>query len=166
MDTSFETSKINYSNEWYTPKYFFDAFPEFDLDPCAPLKPLWKTAKHTFNIHDDGLKQDWSSYGSVWLNPPYERPLINRFLEKMVEHNNGIALVYTRMDTVMTQDLILKPASSILFIKGRVKFYKMNGEEGLSAGCGSMLVSYGDECKELLLNCGIEGVVYDFKKLI
>lgn len=158
MNTSHETS-INYSNEWYTPKYFFDAFPEFDLDPCSPLNPLWKTAKHSFNIYDDGLAQDWSSYGRVWLNPPYERPLINMFLEKMAEHNNGIALLYTRMDTEMTQNLVLSKSSSILFIKGRVRFYKMDGSRGSSAGCGSMLVSYGDECKHLLKQCSIDGVI-------
>ena len=165
MNTSHERlDNIDYSNEWYTPKYFFDAFPEFDLDPCAPIKPLWKTAKNMYNIHDDGLALDWSTFGSVWLNPPYERPIINQFLEKMAEHNNGIALIYTRMDTQMTQELVLQKASAILFIKGRVAFYKPDGTKGKSAGCGSMLVSYGNECKYLLKECGIEGVMYEFVK--
>ena len=58
----------------------------------------------------------------------------------------------------MTQEFVLKKASAILFIKGRVAFYKLDGTKGKPAGCGSMLVSYGEECKELLKNCGIEGV--------
>lgn len=166
MNTSHERLTEEYTNEWYTPKYFFDAFPEFDLDPCAPVKPLWKTAKNMFNIKDNGLELDWSKYGKVWLNPPYERPLINNFLEKLSIHNNGIALIYTRMDTIMTQEFVLKKASAILFIKGRIAFYKPDGTKGKPAGCGSMLVSYGEECKELLKNCGIEGVIYEFSKTI
>lgn len=43
MNTSFEKSK-NSTDEWYTPKEIIDALGEFDLDPCAPMRPLWRTA--------------------------------------------------------------------------------------------------------------------------
>lgn len=38
MNTSFEKSK-NSTDEWYTPKEIIDALGEFDLDPCAPMRP-------------------------------------------------------------------------------------------------------------------------------
>lgn len=39
MNTSFEKSK-NSTDEWHTPKEIIDALGEFDLDPCAPMRPL------------------------------------------------------------------------------------------------------------------------------
>lgn len=44
MNTSFEKSK-NSTDEWYTPKEIIDALGKFDLDPCAPMRPLWRTAR-------------------------------------------------------------------------------------------------------------------------
>ena len=58
----------------------------------------------------------------VWLNPPYSRPLIERFVEKMVRNNNGIALLFNRCDSKMFQDLIFpKMQVQIMFVKGRIK---------------------------------------------
>lgn len=44
MNTNFEKS-ANTTDEWYTPKEIIDALGKFDLDPCAPVKPLWKRQK-------------------------------------------------------------------------------------------------------------------------
>lgn len=41
MNTTFEKS-ANTTDEWYTPKEIIDALGKFDLDPCAPVKPLWQ----------------------------------------------------------------------------------------------------------------------------
>ena len=48
MNTSFERS-ANASDEWYTPREIIEALGEFDLDPCAPMHPLWPTAKIMYN---------------------------------------------------------------------------------------------------------------------
>mgnify|MGYP001165970035 FL=1 len=153
-----------YSNEWYTPKYFFDAFPEFDLDPCAPITPLWNTAKKMYNINDNGLTKEWR--GTVWLNPPYERKTMKLFMDKMIEHNDGIALLFNRLDSRLFQSHVLGKASSILFIKGRIKFYKPDGTQGDSSNVGSILVSYGDKCKDWLEKCNISGVIVEPKKVL
>lgn len=58
MNTSFEKSK-NSTDEWYTPKEIIDALGKFDLDPCAPMRPLWRTARVMYNKEQDGLKQKW-----------------------------------------------------------------------------------------------------------
>lgn len=86
MNTSFEKS-ANTTDEWYTPKEIIDALGKFDLDPCAPVKPLWQTATQMYNKNHDGLTKDW--IGRVWLNPPYSRPLIERFVKRLAEHGNG-----------------------------------------------------------------------------
>ena len=58
MNTSFERS-TNPTDEWYTPKWIIESLGEFDLDPCAPEKPLWATAKRHFTASDNGLAQNW-----------------------------------------------------------------------------------------------------------
>lgn len=56
MNTSFEKSK-NSTDEWYTPKEIIGALGKFDLDSCAPMRPLWRTARVMYNKEQDGLKQ-------------------------------------------------------------------------------------------------------------
>jgi hypothetical protein len=48
-------------------------------------------------------------------------------------------------------------ADALLFIKGRLKFYHVDGTQGGSAGAPSVLVAYGQENAEILENCCIEG---------
>lgn len=82
MNTTFEKS-ANTTDEWYTPKEIIDALGKFDLDPCAPVNPLWQTAEIMYNKNQDGLTKKW--IGRVWLNPPYSRPLIEQFVKRLAE---------------------------------------------------------------------------------
>lgn len=154
MNTTFEKTKDS-TDEWYTPKELIDSLGEFELDPCAPVNPLWKTASIMYNKNDDGLSKEWK--GRVWLNPPYSRPLIEKFIKKMAEHNNGIALLYNRCDSNMFQDIIFAKAKAMLFMRHRIKFYKQDGTLGGSPGCGSILIAFGDNNADILKNCGIDG---------
>ena len=154
MNTLFEKSTIS-SDEWYTPKSIIDSLGKFDLDPCAPVNPLWETASVMFNKNDDGLSKEWC--GRVWLNPPYSRPLIEQFVKKMSDHGNGIALLYNRCDSRMFQDVIFKKATAILFMRHRIRFYKPDGTIGGSPGCGSLLIAFGENNADILKNCDIEG---------
>lgn len=96
MNTRFEKS-VRSSDEWYTPKEVLKALGRFDLDPCAPVHPLWPTAEVMYDRDMDGLSLKWE--GRVWLNPPYSRPLIEQFVRKLAEHGNGIALLFNRCDS-------------------------------------------------------------------
>lgn len=154
MNTTFEKTTAS-SDEWYTPKEVIDALGKFDLDPCASVVPLWKTADVQFDKFDDGLSKEWK--GRVWLNPPYSRPLIEKFVKRMVKHNNGIMLTFNRCDTKLFQDIIFPKATGIMFVKGRIKFYTPNGTQTGTPGCGSVLVAFGEENAEILRNCSIEG---------
>ena len=161
MNTSFErTSKA--TDEWYTPKELITSLGEFDLDPCAPVEPLWPTAKVMFNKNDDGLKQQWN--GRVWLNPPYSRPLIENFLRRMAEHNNGMVLLFNRLDSAMMQDVVLKKASAMKFLRKRVRFYRPDGTQGDSPGCGSVLFAFGEENAKVLKENSLEGIYIDLMK--
>ena len=50
MNTRFEKS-VRSSDEWYTPKEVLKALGRFDLDPCAPVRPLWPTAEGEVFLH-------------------------------------------------------------------------------------------------------------------
>lgn len=160
MNTSFERAKQT-TDEWYTPQYIIQSLGDFDTDPCAPLQPLYKTAKVMYNKEDDGLSRKWE--GRVWLNPPYSRPLIEHFVKRMSDHGNGIALLFNRCDSKMFQDVIFKTATAILFLKGCIKFLKQDGSTAGSPGCGSVLIAFGDDNAEILRTCGIEGKFFRIK---
>lgn len=154
MNTSFERS-AKATDEWYTPKYVIDALGEFDLDPCAAVNPLFQTAKVTYNINDDGLSKDWK--GRVFLNPPYSRPLIEKFVKKMAEHNNGIALLFNRCDNKMFHEIIFKTAAGMKFLRKRIRFLRPDGTPGDSPGRGSVLIAWGVENAKILRGCELEG---------
>lgn len=154
MNTTFEKS-LNSTDEWYTPKEIIYALGEFDIDPCAPINPLWRTAKIMYNKEDDGLSKEW--IGRVWLNPPYSRPLIEHFIKRMSDHNDGIALLFNRCDSKMFQDVIFPSAKGMLFMRHRIKFYRSDGTIGGSPGCGSILIAWGEENAQILKNCAIKG---------
>lgn len=154
MNTRFEkTDKA--SDEWYTPKELLDALGKFDLDPCAPVNPLWPTATVMYDKRIDGLSQKWE--GRVWLNPPYSRPLIEQFVRRLAEHGNGMALLYNRCDSKMFQDIIFKKATAMKFLRYRIRFYRPDGTRGDSPGRGSILIAFGKENAEILKTCTIEG---------
>lgn len=154
MNTTFEKT-INTTDEWYTPKEIIDSLGKFDLDPCAPVCPLWNTAEVMYNKYDDGLSKEWK--GRVWLNPPYSRPLIEKFIMRMAEHGNGIALLFNRCDSKMFQNIIFKKATAMKFLRNRIRFFRPDGTCGNHPGCGSILIAFGEDNAEILKTCDIEG---------
>jgi hypothetical protein len=94
MNTSHERN-MQYE-EWLTPKWIVDALGPFDLDPCAPTVRPWPTAEKHYTVLDDGLSLAWS--GRVWLNPPYGKRT-SRWLWRLTQHGDGIALVFARSGT-------------------------------------------------------------------
>lgn len=140
---------------WLTPPYILEALGVFDLDPCASVDRPWNTARNHLTELDDGLNQEW--FGRVWLNPPYG-PKLAPFLEKLSNHSGGgVALVFARTETKAFFDHVWGKANGILFIKGRIKFHKPNGELAGSSGSPSVLIAYGKEESELLENCKLTG---------
>lgn len=128
--------------EWLSPPGIIRALGEFDLDPCAPAVRPWPTARQHFTIDDDGLSQKW--HGRVWLNPPYDNHA-ERWLAKLAEHGNGIALIFARTETRSFFANVWQRASALLFIRGRLQFHMPDGSLPTHTNCGapSVLVAYG-----------------------
>jgi hypothetical protein len=142
-------------DEWLTPPEVIQACGRFDLDPCAPVaRPLEMADKH-LTMHDDGLNQPWA--GRVWCNPPYGRDT-QRWLARLADHGNGIALIFARTETDMFFSQVWQKATAVLFIKGRLHFHHVDGRRAAAnAGAPSCLVAYGAFNTMALRNSGIAG---------
>lgn len=142
---------IGKSDEWYTPKYIFDAFGcEFDLDVAAPkdISKLHVPAK--LFIHANALNKAW--YGFVWMNPPFGgRNAIGPWLDRIHKHGNGIALAPDRTSADWWQ----KAASEcdcLMFVSKKIKFIKPDGTSAGSPSSGTTFFAYGEQAKQVLLN--------------
>jgi len=133
-------SQVGGKDEWLTPPELIRELGPFDLDPCAPIRRPWDTATEHYTIQDDGLNQRW--HGFVWCNPPYAH--VGKWMARMAEHGNGIALLFARTETKAWHEHIWPKASSVLFLKGRLTFYHVDGTPGASnSGAPSALIGYG-----------------------
>ncbi len=140
--------------EWLTPPEIIQSLGKFDLDPCSPINRPWDTAKKHYTILDDGLNKFW--HGRVWCNPPYGNQTA-LWLNKCAEHNNAVALIFARTETKMFFQSVWSKATALLFIKGRLRFYHLSGEQASTAGSPSVLVAYGQNNAEALKACSIQG---------
>jgi len=154
MDTQFENSKLTYKDEWLTPPELVRSLGPFDLDPCSPVNRPWDTAAQHYTKDDDGLMLPWS--GRVWCNPPYGNELAN-WLNKCALHKNCIALVFARVETNAFFNYVWPHACGVLFIKGRVRFYDIDGNKGGTPGAPSMLIAFDQQNARCLKDCGIAG---------
>lgn len=143
------------TDEWLTPPELIPALGIFDLDPCSPINRPWSTANKHYTIEDNGLIQPWD--GRVFLNPPYG-PETGKWLKKLSEHGNGIALIFARTETEMFHEWAWKKASSMLFLRGRLYFHYVDGTRAAhNSGEPSVLIAYGDNNTESLRVSGLNG---------
>lgn len=153
MDVSFEKAKIT-TVEWLTPPELVIKLGVFDLDPCTPVAPPFVHAKHNYNINDNGLSMPW--FGRVYMNPPYGVGM-EKWLEKLKQHGNGIALIFARTETKLFFNHIWEDADAVLFVKGRIKFFNLEGKQGGTPGSPSIFIAYGIDNAIALEKSDIDG---------
>ena len=151
------------NDRWLTPLEVVKALGQFDLDPCGA--PNHKLAKHTYLLEnqDDGLTNEW--FGRVWLNPPYGRAM-RQWVEKLVEHGTGTALIPVATGTKLWQEVVFKEASAIHFYRHRIKFLRRDGkEDDMVSPQASALVAIGTLDANNLAASGLPGILLDFRAL-
>ena len=122
-------------NEWYTPREYISlaraVLGDIDTDPASSERAQQVVkARQFFDQKQNGLHQAW--HGRVWLNPPYSRSLIGKFVAKLLmEWDAGrisacIALTHNYTDTAWFQDAA-SAANVVCFTQGRVRFYEPDG---------------------------------------
>lgn len=143
------------TDSWITPREIIDKIGPFDLDPCVSTPQPWSCAAMGFDKTLDGLKQKW--HGRVFLNSPYG-PETVKWLEKLSDHGNGIALTFARTDTTWFHSQIFSRADGILFLAGRLTFCTPEGKKAPhNSGGPSVLVAYGSNNSEVLRTCDLAG---------
>ena len=147
------------SNEWYTPKYIFEALDvKFNLDVASPKDRTYchVPATRFFDSDQDGLNTAW--LGFVWMNPPFGYQKIKyQWIHKFLSHGNGVALMPDRTSAPWWQ-YFAKSCDAILFVDGKIKFIKPDGTLGESPGNGTTLFAVGSKAIEALENAEKNGL--------
>lgn len=131
--------KVQYTgeNEWFTPESWLGlarkTLGAIDLDPASHAIAQERVqAKAFFTAADDGLEQPW--FGRVWLNPPYHRAMLSRFVDKLVEEwasrrvEQAILLTHNYTDTEWFHTAA-RAATAICFPRGRIHFVSPAGDQ-------------------------------------
>lgn len=142
--------------EWHTPPELVDkirfVLGEIDLDPASSVEANKRIRATTYYTREmDGLLYRW--VGGVFLNPPYARGIIDKFIAKLIAEEGHIGawvtLTNNSTDTRWGQQLLLH-ADWVCFLRGRVRFLRRNGERLRHGLQGQMVAlgSGGDACME------------------
>jgi len=123
------------SYEWFTPQKYIDAarmvMGTIDLDPASTeYANKVVMASVFYNKSMNGLALPW--FGNVWLNPPYNMPLIKQFIDRAInchknkDIENCIILTNNSTDTKWFHSLLYYP---VCFTLGRIRFYSEDGKK-------------------------------------
>lgn len=137
------------NNEWYTPPHIIEAARKvmggiISLDPASSDKANETVGAPThYTVEDDGLSREWR--GRVWLNPPYQRGLVDKFVTHLMSSphvTQAVVLVNNGTETDWAQRL-LAAATAVCFPKGRIRYVAEDGETKMTPLQGQMIVGLG-----------------------
>lgn len=162
-------STVGKSQTHFTPRNIIEALGPFDLDPCAGDPRPWDCAATNYIEADDGLSRGW--LGRVWLNPPFNRYDVGRWIQRLADHGQGTALLHARTETAWFRP-IWRKASAILFLADRVIFFKADGSpqtisdpaskhfgKPANSGAPVVLAAFGAADAARLRTCGLAGEI-------
>jgi hypothetical protein len=124
------------NDEWFTPPELVEAartvLGGIDFDPASnDIAQKTVQAGAFFTKETDGLTKPWP--GRVWLNPPYSRQLIGKFIDKLLDELDSghttaaILLVNAQTDAAWFQSALLR-AAAVAFPSKRIRFLRPNGK--------------------------------------
>src|SRR6266436_2848811 len=89
-------------------------------------------------------------HGRVWLNPPFDRYKVGRWIGRLADHGDGTALLHACTETEWFR-ICWQNATAILFMAKRLIFVKPDGTpcttkggEVANSGAPPVLVAFGD----------------------
>lgn len=134
-------------NEYYTPSTVVSYFGEFDYDP-ATVKEKAEDLRilHYDTIDTDGLKQDWTKYKRIWINPPFT--IKHEFLKKAQDTydiaKNEIYILFP-IEFITTKRFHDICRGGYFYVpSGRINFQSGLGKKGKSPAFGSVVMRLQD----------------------
>jgi len=117
---------INNDDNYATPPDLYNELDKefsFDFDPC-PYN------EGEITPETDGLLKNWGK--SNFVNPPYSQKIKEAFVLKGIQEqkkgNTSVFLIPVSTSTKLFHDHIKPNAKEIRFLKGRVKFGKLDSK--------------------------------------
>lgn len=152
---------VGASQSWITPQWLIHALGTFDLDPCAANPRPWDCALMNFDESVGGLTQVWPQNWRVYLNPPFDRYEVGKWIKKLAEHNYGTALLHVRTEAAWFEP-VWQRASAILFLADRLYFHYPDGRRAeANSGAPACLCAFGLFDAQKLKNSGIHGYLVE-----
>lgn len=145
---------IRDSDSWFTPKKYIElvnqSIGSIDLDPFSSVQANEIIgAKRFFDEHTDAFKQTWfDNTGTVFMNPPYSRQLINAAVDLFIQNwqqgaiSQGVVLVNNATETKWFQQL-LSQSSAICLVSKRIAFENRDGKHVSGNTRGQVFLYFG-----------------------
>ena len=148
------------NNEWYTPIEYINSaknvMGRLDLDPASnDFAQAQIKAENYYTASNCGLSKEGK--GNVWLNPPYSRGLLDKFIGKLISEDSisqYICLVNSSTDTKWCHEL-MDNSDAMCLTKGRISFLDENGIKSKGNSRGQIFFYKGDR---------VEDFIEEFKK--
>ena len=134
-------------NEYYTPSTLVSYFGKFDYDPATIKEKAEDLCiLHYDTIESDGLKQDWTKYKRIWINPPFT--IKHKFLKKAQETydiaKNEIYILFP-IEFITTKRFHDICRGGYFYVpSGRINFESGLGKKGKSPAFGSVVMRIQD----------------------
>ena len=128
-------------DEYMTPKEVIDFFGPFDYDPATTTERAeYLDILFYDTIETDGLRQNWSRFDKIWLNPPFTRKFdfLQKTLETVLWHDTKIFFLIP-VETITTKkfhEIVGGQPYRMWVPDGRIKFEDGSGG-GSSPAFGS-----------------------------
>ena len=155
MDIISSDLEIDEKNSWRTDPEVFKALNaefDFSMDAACSVKNTL-VPRCYLTAEDDAISSDWSAKltlyeqrnKNVWVNPPYGRGMIKKFMCKAIEEKaKGVTTVMLVPATLDAQWLPINEVSEIRIISGgRLSFYHPTTNKKVNGNTkGSMFVIF------------------------
>lgn len=157
-------SQATGNEEWYTPAEYIAmakaVMGAIELDPasCREANAV-VGAKHIYTQAHDGLEQPWGGWpgsGTLFINPPFSRGVIERFAEKLLSElaagrvRRAVWLSNNSTETGWFQQLFAR-CDAMFLPNSRVKFW---GKNGVGAALQGQVVFYfGPRAEKFAKEC-------------
>lgn len=148
MDKKEGAMKLKKNDDLRTPHEIYSVLGRIDLDPCAGEHTKIGAKNYALERGENGLELEWN--GFVYCNPPFSQKEL--WIQKMIEHNNGILLLPERGSAPWCGPLMVS-AKKYFTMGGKINFDGGSSSNNL----GSYLFLFGDTAIRRIIDSGLPG---------